>query len=73
MGVTVAADGAVTLHCVFWPQIEFLSAAGHRVIAPDLPGFGRSDKPQELDTYKLENLAEVNKLTQSRHPGAIYI
>jgi pimeloyl-ACP methyl ester carboxylesterase len=25
--------------------------AGHRVIAPDLPGFGRSDKPTDLDWY----------------------
>ena len=28
-----------------------LVAAGHRVIAPDLVGFGRSDKPTETDDY----------------------
>jgi haloalkane dehalogenase len=28
-----------------------LVAAGHRVIAPDLPGFGRSDKPSRRDDY----------------------
>lgn len=28
-----------------------LVAAGHRVVAPDLVGFGRSDKPSELDDY----------------------
>jgi haloalkane dehalogenase len=29
-------------------------AAGHRVIAPDLPGFGRSDKPMDEDWYSYD-------------------
>jgi len=32
-------------------MIPSLVAAGHRVIAPDLPGFGRSDKPTEQSDY----------------------
>ena len=28
--------------------------AGHRCIAPDLPGFGRSDKPVDLDWYSYD-------------------
>ncbi|MEG9862287.1 MAG: haloalkane dehalogenase [Parvularculales bacterium] len=32
-----------------------LVAQGHRVIAPDLAGFGRSDKPTELTDYTYEN------------------
>jgi haloalkane dehalogenase len=28
--------------------------AGHRCIAPDLPGFGRSDKPTEMDWYSYD-------------------
>jgi len=28
--------------------------AGHRCIAPDLPGFGRSDKPEALDWYSYD-------------------
>ena len=32
-------------------MIPVLTAAGHRCIAPDLIGFGRSDKPTELDDY----------------------
>lgn len=32
-------------------MIPILAEAGHRVIAPDLVGFGRSDKPTELGDY----------------------
>jgi haloalkane dehalogenase len=34
--------------------IAALAAAGHRVIAPDLPGFGRSDKPVDRGDYTYE-------------------
>jgi haloalkane dehalogenase len=33
-----------------------LLEAGHRVIAPDLPGFGRSDKPIDEDWYTYDRL-----------------
>ena len=39
-------------------MIPVLTAAGHRVVAPDLIGFGRSDKPTETDDY-----------TYARHVG----
>jgi haloalkane dehalogenase len=32
-------------------MIPPIVAAGHRVVAPDLVGFGRSDKPTEMDDY----------------------
>lgn len=32
-------------------MIPILTAAGHRVLAPDLVGFGRSDKPAHPDDY----------------------
>jgi len=32
-------------------MIPILTAAGHRVVAPDLVGFGRSDKPTAQDNY----------------------
>jgi len=32
-------------------MIPPLAAAGHRVIAPDLIGFGKSDKPASIDAY----------------------
>ena len=36
-----------------------LLAAGHRCIAPDLPGFGRSDKPTDFDWYSYDRHYEA--------------
>jgi len=38
-------------------QIPALVASGLRVIAPDLRGFGESDKPQDVDAYRITTLA----------------
>ena len=44
-------------------QIQALVAAGFRVVAPDLRGFGDSDKPAEVEGYRLHLIAgEVLKL-----------
>ena len=32
-------------------MLPLLTAAGHRVVCPDLVGFGRSDKPASIDDY----------------------
>tara|TARA_R110002110_G_scaffold415561_2_gene650895 strand:+ start:101447 stop:102355 length:909 start_codon:yes stop_codon:yes gene_type:complete len=51
------ADPILLLHgepswCYLYRKmIPLLSAAGHRVIAPDLIGFGRSDKPTRREDY----------------------
>jgi haloalkane dehalogenase len=53
------ADGAVVLclhgepswSYLYRTMIPVLVAAGHRCIAPDLVGFGRSDKPTEQSDY----------------------
>jgi len=37
-------------------QIQTLVNAGYRVIAPDLRGFGESDKPQEIEAYNMKFL-----------------
>ncbi|MGZ3599866.1 MAG: haloalkane dehalogenase, partial [Ktedonobacterales bacterium] len=39
-------------------MIPILSAAGHRTIAPDLVGFGRSDKPASRDDYTYQHHVE---------------
>jgi pimeloyl-ACP methyl ester carboxylesterase len=56
-------DGAPVLLLHGWPdsaelwrnQVPALTAAGFRVIAPDLRGFGRSGRPDGKDSYQLAN------------------
>ncbi len=36
--------------------IPIITKAGHRALAPDLPGFGRSDKPKNPASYTFEGL-----------------
>jgi haloalkane dehalogenase len=43
-------------------MIPSLVAAGHRVIAPDLIGFGRSDKPTQRDDYTYQR--HINWMTE---------
>ncbi len=38
-------------------QLEGLSEAGYWVVAPDLRGYGQTDKPAGLDAYEVEKLA----------------
>ena len=48
-------------------QIPVLVEAGYRVIAPDLRGFGASDKPASVDAYRLEaSVADVLAILDQR-------
>ncbi len=33
-------------------------ALGYRILAPDLPGFGKSDKPSDRDDYTYERMVD---------------
>jgi haloalkane dehalogenase len=46
--------GEPTWSYLYRKMIPLLVAKGHRVIAPDLIGFGRSDKPSEKSDYSFE-------------------
>ena len=56
-----AGDGPLVLLCHGWPelsyswrhQIEALAAAGFRVAAPDMRGFGQSSAPAEISAYSI--------------------
>src|SRR6478609_2101929 len=37
-------------------QIEALSAAGFRVVAPDMRGYGQTEAPEEVERYTLIDL-----------------
>jgi pimeloyl-ACP methyl ester carboxylesterase len=57
-------DGEPVLFMHGWPdshslwrhQVAALAAAGYRTIAPDLRGFGASDKPDDPRAYKVANV-----------------
>lgn len=43
-------------HVVWRKQVGALAAAGYRVLAPDLRGYGRSDAPRGVSAYTLDKL-----------------
>ena len=61
-------DAAVTWLCLhgqptwsylYRKMLPVFAAAGHRVVAPDLAGFGRSDKPADDQTYSFDFHREI--------------
>jgi pimeloyl-ACP methyl ester carboxylesterase len=64
--VTIEGDGDAVLMLHGWPdsghlwhrQIPALVDAGYRVIAPDLRGFGDSDKPEGVENYHILHSTE---------------
>jgi pimeloyl-ACP methyl ester carboxylesterase len=68
-GITIraatAGKGPLVLLCHGWPegwycwrhQIRRLAAAGYRVVAPDMRGYGGTSRPDEIERYTLIDLA----------------
>ncbi|MEV7005691.1 alpha/beta fold hydrolase [Streptosporangium sp. NPDC051022] len=62
LNVQVSGEGPAVLlvhgypdtHACWRHQVAALNAAGYRTIAPDLRGFGASDKPAGLENYEIE-------------------
>jgi len=50
--------GEPTWSYLYRHMIPICAAAGHRVIAPDLIGFGKSDKPINFEDYSYKNHVE---------------
>ncbi|MDU6244623.1 MAG: alpha/beta hydrolase, partial [Bradyrhizobium sp.] len=54
-------EGALVLLCHGWPELSYswrhqipaLAAAGYRVVAPDMRGFGGSQAPAEIGAYSI--------------------
>ncbi|MDA1128929.1 MAG: alpha/beta fold hydrolase [Chloroflexi bacterium] len=55
--VVLLLHGLATSLLTWYCNIDALADAGYRVIAPDLPGYGDSDKPGHLD-YSPDSAAE---------------
>jgi haloalkane dehalogenase len=55
----VLFHGEPTWSFLYRKMIPPLLEAGHRVIAPDMPGFGRSDKPVDFDWYSYDRHTEA--------------
>src|ERR1700730_16000324 len=62
--IAEAGAGPLVLLCHGFPeswyswrhQIEALSEAGYHVIAPDMRGYGQTDRPNDIDQYSLFHL-----------------
>ena len=52
--VLLAMHGQPVWSYLYSKMIPFLTNAGIRVIAPDLPGYGKSDKPAEREDYSYQ-------------------
>jgi len=54
-------DGPLVVLCHGWPELSYswrhqipaLAAAGYRVVAPDMRGFGRSQAPADIAAYSI--------------------
>ena len=60
--ILLAMHGQPVWSYLYTKMIPFLTAAGIRVIAPDLPGYGKSDKPAAREDYSYEK--QVDWMTQ---------
>ncbi len=52
--ILLAMHGQPVWSYLYSKMIPFLTDAGIRVIAPDLPGYGKSDKPAALEDYSYQ-------------------
>lgn len=56
-----AGEGPLVLLCHGWPELSYswrhqipaLAAAGYRVVAPDMRGFGQTSAPQDIAAYSI--------------------
>ena len=64
MHVARMGSGPLVLLCHGWPeswyswrhQLKALAAAGYCAVAPDMRGYGQTDKPEAIDQYTLFHL-----------------
>src|SRR2546421_12449104 len=61
-------DGPLVVLCHGWPELSYswrhqipaLAAAGFRVVAPDMRGFGQTSAPAEVNAYSIfDNVGDM--------------
>ena len=65
LNVAEQGEGPLVLFCHGFPegwyswrhQLEALAAAGYHAVAPDMRGYGKSDKPEAIDQYTIFHMA----------------
>lgn len=76
--VATAGDGPLVVLVHGFPeswyswrhQIKALSEAGYRVAAPDVRGYGGSDRPEAIEAYDLESLTgDIAGIAEALSPG----
>lgn len=82
MHVTTTGQGPAVLllhgfpdtHQVWRKQVGVLAAAGYRVLAPDLRGYGRTDAPGRIADYTLDKLrSDVLGLLDALHIDKVFL
>ena len=66
--VQEAGEGPLAILCHGFPetshswrhQLRALAAAGFRAVAPDMRGYGRSDRPAALEDYTIFHLRAMS-------------
>jgi pimeloyl-ACP methyl ester carboxylesterase len=62
--IAEAGSGPLVLFLHGWPeswyswrhQLPAIAAAGYHAVAPDVRGYGQSDKPQPIEAYSMKNM-----------------
>src|SRR5436309_14748513 len=76
-------EGPLVVLCHGWPELSYswrhqmpaLAAAGFRVVAPDMRGFGKTSAPADIDAYTIfDNFGDIVTLvTASGDSRAVVI
>jgi pimeloyl-ACP methyl ester carboxylesterase len=64
MQIVEQGEGPLVLLCHGWPELAYswrhqipaLAAAGYRVVAPDMRGYGGTSAPEAIDAYTIHHL-----------------
>ncbi len=81
--ITELGDGPPVVLCHGFPglgysyrhQMRALAASGYRAIAPDMPGYGGTDVPRDIDDYTNERVSDalIGLLDSLGHERAVIV